>query len=169
MNNRLYFLGKWFERNIKIVTLLIFVILIFTCIAQIILDVNTSIKLFSVYIFIILFTIFRVRLNHIPLDMSEFSSPEKGDIVVITKDFYYDGTFKKYINTSDPSRKPNTLHIKKNDEWTIYDVTILISDDWHIFMENSDGNKIVLNYIETRKYWSTKSDLRNERLKQLGI
>lgn len=169
MNNRLYFLGKWFERNIKIVTLLIFVVLIFTCISQIILDVNTAIKLFSVYIFIILFTIFRIRLNHIPLDMSEFTAPEKGETVLITKDFYYDGTFKKSLNYSDPSRRPSAFHIKKNDEWTIYDVTILISDDWHIFMENSAGNKIVLNYLETRKYWSTKSDLRNERLKQLGI
>ncbi len=143
--------------------------MISTFIAQITYDKNTAINLLSVYIFIILFTIFRIRLNHIPLDMSEFTAPEKGETVVITKDFYYDGLFKKYINTSDTSRKPNTLHIKKNDEWLIYDVTILISDDWHIFMENSDGDKIILNYLETRKYWSTKSDLRNDRLKQLCI
>lgn len=169
MNNKLYFLGKWFNRHSIVVNIIIFSILIVTGITQFMVDKNTILKLFGIYTFIILFTLFRIRLNHITIDMREFNIPTEGEAVIITKDFYYDGTFRKYINTSDTSRKPNTIYIKKGEEWVIDSVSTLLGDDWIITIKDQYGETIRLEYIETRKHWETKSDFRNNRLKELGI
>lgn len=169
MNNKLYFLGKWFNRHSIVVNIIIFSILIVTGITQFMVDKNTILKLFGIYTFIILFTLFRIRLSHITIDMREFNIPTEGEAVIITKDFYYDGTFRKYINTSDTSRKPNTRCIKKGEEWVIDSVSTLLGDDCIITIKDQYGETIRLEYIETRKHWETKSDFRNNRLKELGI
>jgi len=169
MNNRLYFLGKWFNKHTKVITILVSCIIMTTGVAQFMVDKETIIKLLGVYVFIILFTLFRVRLSHIPLDMREFTAPVIGESVVIKKDFYYDGSFLKYLNTSNPSRKPNTLHIKKGSDWSITDVTTRLEDDWIVYMKDHEENEIALSFMETRNYWETKSEFRANRLKELGI
>ena len=36
-------------------------------------------------------------------------------------------------------------------------------------MIDKAGDKIVVNYFESRKYWKTKQDIRNEKLERIGI
>jgi hypothetical protein len=171
MNNRLYFLGKWFEKN-KITIILIYSLCaILHLVIPFMFGINELMYLDKFLIpFLILFNIFRLRLNHIPLDKSKFSIPEKDEVVLIKKEFYYDGNFRKYVNHSDHSRKPNTLTFKKGSELTVTDViTLLNEEDWVIYMEDQDGNQIKLLCIETRNYWETKSNFRENRLKELGI
>jgi hypothetical protein len=105
----------------------------------------------------------------VKFDKSIYQSPPKaGETVLVTKDFYYDGSFRKYINLTDPSQKPNWWKVSKGTELVILDV-IETSTDWKIrFLDQSKGD-IDLYYLDTKKYWNTKANIRNNLLKKLGI
>ena len=90
----------------------------------------------------------------------------------MTKGFYWDGSFKKFINTTDPSRKPWWYTIEKDKEFIVVDISKL-KGDWEMKLIGrwNDGSvmNIVVNYFESRKYWRTKSDIRDEKLRKIGI
>ena len=90
-----------------------------------------------------------------------------GETIFIKKTFFYDGEFKKFINTTDPSRKPNFYTIKKDTELKVISIKDM-DDEWLLFLEN-DYYRIDIKYFESRDYWETKSDIRANRLKKLGI
>jgi hypothetical protein len=108
--------------------------------------------------------------DKIEFDRSKYNVPEVGEIVVVKKDFYYDGSFRKFINQSDPSQKPNWRKISKGTELIILNVEET-DGDWKIrFIDNSPSKgDISLYYIDTKDYWNTKSNIRNKKLKKLGI
>jgi hypothetical protein len=121
-----------------------------------------------IYIFITALSLFRIRISSIELDKSQIPIPSNGEVVTIKKTFFYDGQFRKFINTTDPSRKPNFYTIKKDEDWTIFSI-VEEKNDWIIFMKDKYNDQIAIRYFESRKYWETKSDRRANRLKQLGI
>jgi len=102
-------------------------------------------------------------------DRTKYKVPNTGESVLVTKDFYYDGSFRKFINTSDPSQKPNWIKIKKGMRLNIV-ATKETKGDW-TFMFYDDINKcnITLNYFDTRGYWKSLSDIRDSKIKKLGI
>jgi hypothetical protein len=110
----------------------------------------------------------RIMNNVIQFDRSKYDVPKIGEIVIVKKDFYYDGYFRKVINQSDISRKPNFWKVKKGTEMVVIDVEE--SDgDWKMrFMITSRGD-MSLYYLDTKDYWNTKENIRNEKLKSLGI
>jgi hypothetical protein len=120
------------------------------------------------YLFITVLSLFRVRISNIELDKSQIPIPSKGEVITIKKTFFFDGEFKSFINTTDPSRKSNFYTIKKDSEWTLYSI-IEDRDDWMMFLKDKHNDQISIRYFVSRDYWETKSDIRANRLKQLGI
>jgi len=97
---------------------------------------------------------------------------EDGDVVIVTKDFYWDGQFKKFINPSDPSQKPNWFKISKGEELIIVRCGEL-ENDYQINFFHSKIGGFYAKYSESHNYWSKKSDIvannRQKKLKILGI
>jgi hypothetical protein len=120
------------------------------------------------YLFITALSLFRIRISSIKLDKSQIPIPSKGEVITIKKTFFFDGEFKPFINTTDPSRKPNFYTIKKDSEWTLFSI-VEDRDDWMMFLKDEHNDQISIRYFVSRDCWETKSDRRADRLKQLGI
>ena len=164
MNNKLYFLSKFLNRNEN---LFIGFMVIFVVGANLCMLSERYLLGVSTYVLITIFSLFKSFIE-IKLDKGEVDIPINGENIFIKKTFFYDGQFKKFINTTDPSRKPNFYTIKKDSEWTLFSI-VEDKDDWMLFMKDKDNTQISIRYFESRKYWETKSDKRANKLKQLGI
>ena len=164
MNNKLYFLSKFLNRNEN---LFIGFMVIFVVGANLCMLSERYLLGASTYVLITIFSLFKSFIE-IKLDKGEVDIPINGENIFIKKTFFYDGQFKTFINTTDPSRKPNFYTIKKNSEWTLFSI-VEDKDDWMLFMKDKDNTQISIRYFESRKYWETKSDKRANKLKQLGI
>jgi hypothetical protein len=117
---------------------------------------------------IAIFSLFKSFISEIKFDKNEVDIPLNGENIIIKKTFFYDGKFRTFINTTDPSRKPHFYTIKEGEEWTIFSI-VEDKDDWMLFMKDDSNIQISIRYFESKKYWETKSDIRDSRLKQLGI
>jgi hypothetical protein len=110
--------------------------------------------------------------DKVKFDRSKYQVPETGEIVIVKKDFYYDGQFKKFINTSDQSQKPNWWKVTKGTELVILNIEET-NADWKITLTNEQNwrtkGDLYLYYLDTKDYWNTKSNIRNNVLKRLGI
>jgi hypothetical protein len=121
-----------------------------------------------------LFVIFRMNImnDKVKFDRSKYDVPETGEIVIVKKDFYYDGSFRKFINTSDQSQKPNFWKVSKGTELVIINVEET-DGDWKIRLYNKINWKVkgdlYLYYLDTKDYWDTKANIRNKVLNKLGI
>ena len=164
MNNKLYFLSKFLNRNnnLFIISIAIFIVGGNLCMLS-----ERYLLGASTYVLIAIFSLFKSFIE-IKLDKDAFDIPKKGENIIIKKTFFYDGQFKSFINTTDPSRKPHFYTINKGEEWTIFSI-VEDKDDWMLFMKDKDNTQISIRYFESKKYWETKSDIRDNRLKQLGI
>jgi len=165
MNNRLYFISKFLNRNINLFITISAILVVFANLC--VLSEHYFLGCTS-YVFITALSLFRIRISSIKLDKSQIPIPSKGEVITIKKTFFYDGQFRSFINTTDPSRKPNFYTIKKDEEWTIFSI-VEDRDDWMIFMKDKNNDQISIRYFESRDFWETKSDRRADRLKQLGI
>jgi len=165
MNNKLYFISKFLNRNRNLFIVITAVFIVFANLCM--LSEHYFLGCVS-YVFITTLSLFRIRISSIELDKSQIPIPSNGEVITIKKTFFYDGQFRKFINTTDPSRKPNFYTIKKDEEWTIFSI-VEDRDDWMIFIKDKHNDQISIRYFESRKYWETKSDRRADRLKQLGI
>jgi len=165
MNNKLYFISKFLNRNIN---LFIIIVAVFILLANLFMLNENYFIACVIYIFITALSLFRIRISSIELDKSQIPIPSNGEVITIKKTFFYDGQFRSFINTTDPSRKPNFYTIKKDEEWTIFSI-VEEKNDWMIFMKDKHNDQISIRYFESRKHWETKSDRRANGLKQLGI
>ena len=165
MNNRIYFISKFLNRNrTRFIIIAAFAILI----ANLCMLKERYLIGASIYIAVSAIGIFKSFASNIELDKSQIPIPSKGEAVTIKKTFFFDGEFRKFINTTDPSRKPSFYTIRKGEEWMIFSI-VEDRDDWMIFMKDKNNEQISIRYFESRGYWETKSDRRADRLKQLGI
>ncbi len=102
------------------------------------------------------------------LNRCDYNIPVIGEFVVVKKLFYWNGSFHKHCPRKDPMSKPWFFTIKKGDIFEIIDIEE-IDGDWLIYMIDKSGDQINIKYFESRKYWQTKSDIRNNILNKLGI
>jgi hypothetical protein len=165
MNNKLYFLSKFLNRNNN---LFIIFIAVFIAGANLCMLSERYLLGISLFLLIAIFSLFKSFISEIKLDKNEVDIPLNGENIIIKKTFFYDGHFKTFINTTDPSRKPHFYTIKEGEEWTIFSI-VEDKDDWMLFMKDDNNIQISIRYFESKKYWETKSDIRDNRLKQLGI
>lgn len=164
--NKIYRFNVFLDKNelSKLIILLFISIGLF--------DITLGSIIFGVFILslICLLSLVRYYINigSLKFNRDLYNVPEVDENIIITKKFYWDGSFRKYINVSDPSRKPNFYTINVGDEFRV--ISLLKEDaDWEITMMNKFGDKIVINYFESRKYWLSKSDIRSDKLKKIGI
>ena len=175
MKNKLYRFNRWLDNNeiIKFF-LLLFSVAFFTIPLQFGNFVGLCVSLSTITI-VCLFVLFRMNImnDKVKFDRSKYVVPETGEIVVVKKDFYYDGQFRKFINTSDQSQKPNWWKVPKGTELVILNVDE-DDGDWKIrFIEPTFNSQtkgsMNLYYLDTKDYWDTKANIRNKLLSRIGI
>jgi hypothetical protein len=174
VKNKLYRFNRWLDNNeiIKFF-LLLFSVALFTIPLQFGNFVGLCVSLSTITI-VCLFVLFRMSImnDKVKFDRSKYQVPETGEIVIVKKDFYYDGQFKKFINTSDQSQKPNWWKVTKGTELVILNIEET-NADWKITLTNEQNwrtkGDLYLYYLDTKDYWETKSNIRNNVLKRLGI
>ena len=174
MKNKLYRFNRWLDNNeiIKFF-LLLFSVAFFTIPLQFGNFVGLCVSLSTITI-VCLFVLFRMSImnDKVKFDRSKYQVPETGEIVIVKKDFYYDGQFKKFINTSDQSQKPNWWKVTKGTELVILNIEET-NADWKITLTNEQNwrtkGDLYLYYLDTKDYWDTKSNIRNGLLNKLGI
>ena len=149
MKNRLYFLSKFLNRNENLFTIFM---VIFVAGANLCMLSERYLLGASTYVLIAIFALFKSYISEIKLDKEEFDIPKKGENIIIKKTFFYDGDFKSFINTTDPSRKPNFYTIKKDTEWTIVSI-VEYEDDWELSLENKLHDHISIRYFVSRNHW----------------
>jgi hypothetical protein len=175
LKNSFYRFNRWLDKNeITKFLLLLLSVLLFT----LPLHFGGATGLFvsiSVISIVCLFVIFRMNImnDKVKFDRSKYDVPEAGEIVVVKKDFYYDGQFRKFINTSDQSQKPNWWKVPKGTELVILNVDE-DDGDWKIrFIEPTFNSQtkgsMSLYYLDTKDYWDTKANIRSKILSKIGI
>ena len=175
LKNKLYRLNRWLD-NHELAKLFI----LLTCVGffTIPLQFGNQIGLIvsvSTITIVCLFVLFRMKIMEdiVKFDRSKYDVPKVGEIVIVKKDFFYDGYFKKFINQSDPSHKPNWWKVPKGTELVILNVTET-DGDWEIrFLESTFNSKtkgdMTLYYLDTKDYLDTKANIRNKILNKIGI
>ena len=175
LKNSFYRFNRWLDNNeVTKFLLLLLSVLLFT----LPLHFGGATGLFlsiSAITIVCLFVIFRMNIMNdvVKFDRSKYDVPEAGEIVVVKKDFYYDGQFRKFINTSDQSQKPNWWKVPKGTELVILNVDE-DDGDWKIrFIEPTFNSQtkgsMNLYYLDTKDYWDTKANIRSKTLSKLGI
>lgn len=169
LKNRLFRLNRWLDRN----ELFKFGFMI-SYIAVAMLNLTTgSLTAFVLMMLIVCaFAVYRMFImdNRVTFDRSKYDVPVVGEIVIVKKDFYYDGQFRKFVNQSDPSQKPNWWKVSKGTEMVIIEVKET-TGDWKIrFIDNSPSRgDMSLYYLDTKDYWDTKANIRSKILSKIGI
>lgn len=175
LKNSFYRFNRWLDNNeiIKL-SLLLLSVLLFTLPLHFggVTGLFVSISVISI---VCLFVIFRMNImnDKVKFDRSKYDVPVAGEIVVVKKDFYYDGQFRKFINTSDQSQKPNWWKVPKGTELVILNVDE-DDGDWKIrFIEPTFNSQtkgsMNLYYLDTKDYWDTKANIRSKILSKIGI
>lgn len=161
-----YQFNKWLDNSKYTLLILIG----FIVIANILLFLTDYLILgILAYVIVSVLAIMRIRIQsgNIKFDKNRYDIPSIGEIVIIKKLFYWNGVFLKRPE-NPPGNKPWYFTIDVKTEWEVIDVKEL-DGDWMIYMIDKAGDQIHIKYFESRKYWQTKSDIRNNILKKLGI
>jgi hypothetical protein len=174
LKNSFYRFNRWLDNNeITKFFLLLFSVALFTIPLQFGNFVGLCVSLSTITI-VCLFVLFRMSImnDKVKFDRSKYQVPETGEIVIVKKDFYYDGQFKKFINTSDQSQKPNWWKVTKGTELVILNIEET-NADWKITLTNEQNwrtkGDLYLYYLDTKDYWDTKANIRSKILSKLGI
>ena len=150
MRNRLYNINRWLDNNesfsiILLLTLLFFIFLM---------PIN---KVFMCTgIIAMLLILFKIKMGvFVVFDKSKYNIPIIGEIITVTSDIHTMSYIGEYLF--------------KGVEYTVYDV-VEQDDDWIIFVRNEQINKLYgyrISYMQHKKYFTTKSDIRNKKLDKL--
>ena len=172
LKNRLFRLNRWLDRNefFKFGFMISYI-----AVAMLNLTTGSLTAFVLMMLMICAFAVYRMFImdNRVTFDRSHYDVPVVGEIVIVKKDFYYDGTFRKFINQSNPSQKPNWWKVPKGTELVILNIEET-SGDWKIrFIEPTINSKtrgdLHLYYLDTKDYWDTKANIRNKILSKIGI
>lgn len=154
LNNRLYNINRWLDNNegASIALVLFAVFLVFLMpINRIFMGIGIS---------AITLILLKIKIGvFISFDKSKYNIPEIGDKIILIKDVHTLSYIGEYLT--------------KGAEYTIYDV-VEQHDDWLIFVRRDDStsywnkhNGYRISYIKHKKYFVTKSDIRNKKLEKL--
>lgn len=112
---------------------------------------------------------FRYLRGDFKFDRSVYDVPEVGEIVRVKRAFFWNGSLSRTAPKTTHGSKPWYYIISKDSEFY---VTLVeeVDSDWVIYLNKSeDLGNIYLNYFESRRYWESKSNIRDNKLKKLGI
>lgn len=169
LNNRLYRINYWLDQH-EMTKFFIMLLLVGGSNASLYIFNNPIYGIIGLTLLCI-FAIVRVKFQKKDwlFIKTLYDVPKVNEIIIIEDTFFWDGGFKRYINLSDPSRKPWWYTIKKGTEWYLFEIEDL-NGDWRLTFAQENKTEIIdIGYFESRKYWKTKSNIRDEKLKSIGI
>lgn len=170
LSNYFYRLNKWLDNSNFTIIIVIIPILV----ANLLIIFGNFIIGPSILLSLSIFVILRMRIQtgQIKFDRSKYDIPKIGETVIIKKPFYWNGSFHKNPPNTGPGSKPCYYVITDEKDYIIVDIKE-VDGDWYIYLKNEEsllGSTIMdIKYFESRKYWETKSNIRNNKLKKLGI
>jgi hypothetical protein len=165
LKNKLYLFDKWLSKDSRTLYVLILVVGS-TFMISYEPTLFLGIGLLSIICLYVVFIKAKILGQDWELDKSLYDVPQEQEIIVITKDFYWDGYLKSYHIRTHTS-KPNTLFVEKGTEFKIIDLKEE-KEDWRLMLKKGDGEMIITaGYFELRKYYKTKSQIRDEKLNKL--
>jgi uncharacterized membrane protein len=150
MCNRLYNINRWLDNNesFSIILLLTLVFFIF------LMPINKVFMCTGVIAMLLI--LFKIKMGvFVVFDKSKYNIPIIGEIITVTSDIHTMSYIGEYLF--------------KGVEYTVYDV-VEQDDDWIIFVCNEQINKLYgyrISYMQHKKYFTTKSDIRNKKLDKL--
>jgi hypothetical protein len=172
LKNRFYRFNRWLDKRetLKFILMVVYVLIGFGSIQFGYLIFGTI--MISILCFITISRVFIID-GKLKFDRSVYDIPSVGEIVVVKKDFYYDGSFRKFINTTDPSQRPNWWKVSKGTELVILNVEET-NGDWKVRLIEPTINSqtrgdLHLYYLDTKDYWDTKANIRSKILSKIGI
>ncbi len=166
LNNRLYKINIWLDKN----ELFKFFIMLFVVgFSMISLQFGNPVYGVIPILIVVLFTLVRMRFQTGDWGFKKdiYNLPEVGEIFVIEKEFFWDGSFLK-VPPHGPGAKPNHWYIRVGSEWSVVGLKYEYGD-WEIDLRSNMKERIHIKYFESRKYWKTKSEIRDEKLRGIGI
>jgi hypothetical protein len=165
LKNKLYLFDKWLSKDRN--TLLVLLLVVgSTFMISYEPTLFYGIGLLGIICFYVVFVKAKILGGQWKLDKSVYDVPQKDEIIVTTNDFYWDGSLKSYHVQSHTS-KPNTVFIEKGTELKIIHLKET-EDDWSLMLKKGNGEIIItVNYLESKDYYKTKSQIREEKLKKL--
>lgn len=127
-------------------------------------EVNNKFLLVGIFLLMLISiqAMLRNKWNQKDINMSEyFNLPEIGDIIIVTnadKFNFYLETQSNYVGSQ----------VEIGDEFQITSVKLT---NKRVIMDFKYDSKPIgfFDYYKTKKYWTTKSDIRNKKLEEIGI
>ena len=134
--------------------------------------VNLSLGISSL-VLVAIMALLRKKWNESEIDLEDlYDLPVEGDIIVVTNDklHFYLESQSNYIGVVNNGDEFQVTKVKiKNKEVRIH-FKYQYKSKYLIPLIGATGEQIAfLDYFSTKKYWSTKSDIRDMKLKQLGL
>jgi len=145
-------------------------IVVLTILSILLLQASNNIICLSIGIILLgsiaMMALMRNKWSQKNVDISEyFDLPEPGDIIIVTNpdklNFHLE-TQSNYFGSK----------VEISDEFQILSVRIGVkSVKIHLLYKTiyHDEGSYFIDYYQTKKYWTTKSDIRDMKLKQLGL
>ena len=156
------------------------IILILTILSVLLLQLSNNIVSLSLGItsllLVAIMALLRKKWNESKIDLECFYDlPVEGDIIVVTNDdklgFYLDtqSNYMGVVNNGDEFQVTKVKIFFKNKEVRIH-FKYQYKNKYYSSLIGANGEQIAfLDYFPTKKYWSTKADIRNDKLEKLGI
>lgn len=165
LKNKIYLFDKWLSSGENMLYLLSLLIISVTMI-NFEVTLFYGIGLLSLICFYMVFIKMKINSKEWQLDKSAYDVPIVEEILVVDKNFYWDGSLQSY-HVRSVSSKPNVVFIEKNTELKVISV-VEIEDDWRIMLKKGNGEIIIsVHYLESKKYFKTKSQIREDKLNKL--
>ena len=181
INNLAYRFHVWLDNNETIKFISMFFI-IGLPMSLIVLGGNTLIFIgLSVMIITCLLTLTRVSyiVNSLKFDRSIYSIPKIDDVLLITKDIFYSGHYRKLYK-----RKKGEVHIngalgsnpldliEKNEKLKVLNIEE-INGDWRILVQGNNRVYYQFRYFNSRRFYKIESEYvankRKATLRKIGV
>lgn len=154
------------------------IILVLTILSVLLLQLSNNIVSLSLGIssllLVAIMALLRKKWNESEIDLEDFYDlPVEGDIIIVTNDdklrFYLE-LQSNYIGLVNNGDEFQVTKVKiKNKEVRIH-FKYQYKNKYYVSSIGTTGEQIAfLDYFPTKKYWSTKANIRNDKLEKLGI
>ena len=166
LKNKLYLFDKWLSKDSKTLLILLLLVVAPVVMIQFKPTMFYGIGLFSIICFYVVFVKAKILGLDWKLDKSLYDVPQVEEIIVATKDFYWDGSQDSY-HIKKFTNKSHVVFIEKGTELKIIHLKET-EDDWSLMLKKGNGEIIItVNYLESKKYFKTKAQIREDKLKKL--
>lgn len=125
-------------------------------------------------VLVAIMALLRKKWNESEIDLEDFYDlPVEGDIIVVTNDdklrFYLD-LQSNYIGLVNNGDEFQVTKVRIKNKKVIIHFKHQYKNKYYVSSLGTTGEQVAfLDYFSTKKYWSTKADIRNDKLEKLGI